>query len=515
MTESKYFITTAIDYPNSLPHIGTAFEKIGADVQARYRRMLGNNVCFLMGNDENTLKVWKRAEELGKEPKAYCDEMAVQFRAVWDALSISYDRFIQTTDPEHARCVTSFIEAIQTHDLARNQKSFYKKSYTGFYCEGCEEFKTNADRLPHTGRCPNHPTRALVPVEEENWFFALTQHKEWLRGLLQDHLKVIPQSRLPEIDHLLENLQDVSITRKGLPWGIPFPGDPEQKIYVWFDALLNYWTGGGSHWPPDMQFIGKDITRFHCLLWPAMLHAAGLNFNMLPRKIFIHGFITQGGVKESKSGHATNPMDLVQEYGVDAYRYYFLSKCQFDNDGEYDADHFKQVYNSELANNLGNLINRVFTLANKHLNNVIPENHYPKGWITKQDAEQWGRCLQTCDYVGGLKQIWAVLDKINAYVEVTTPWTLAKNKQYEYLGYVLADCVAGLRAVAVLLKPYLPTTSQKIIGMIDPNCVWADLDVAVTVECGLCQFDHSKTKTLELVDVAVNGKIPPMFPRKE
>src|SRR6185312_13027148 len=320
--DTRYYLTTAIDYPNSRPHIGTAFEKIGADVQARFRRMEGDAVHFLMGNDENTIKVSQRAEELGVEPKPYVDDMARQFQEGWAALEISNDDFIQTSEERHKVGCQKFIQAV--YDAG----DIYKKSYTGLYCDGCEAFKTDKEVEEGGGRCPNHPNAPLRQVEEENYFFKLSQYGDRLLAHYEAHPEFIqPESRRNEIVNLVQSgLQDVSISRKGFTWGIPVPFDPEQTIYVWFDALLNYVTAVGygtddEHfrrlWPADVHVIGKDITRFHCALWPAMLLSAGL---LLPRQVFGHGFVYNKGAKISKSaGTAIDPMEVFRVHGADAF----------------------------------------------------------------------------------------------------------------------------------------------------------------------------------------------------
>ncbi len=317
---NRFYITTAIDYPNSRPHIGTAFEKIGADVQARFQRMEGRSVHFLMGNDENTVKVSQRAEALGLEPKPYVDDMARQFQDVWKAIEISNDDFIQTSEERHHVGCRKFIQAV--YDAG----DIYKKAYVGQYCDGCEEFKTERD--PANGRCPNHPNQPLRQVEEENYFFRLSAFADRLLAHYEANPHFIqPASRRNEIISLVKSgLQDVSISRRGFTWGIKVPFDEEQTIYVWFDALLNYITAIGygtdearfhSLWPADVHVIGKDITRFHCALWPAMLMSAGLP---LPRQVFGHGFVfrkdesTGELQKMSKSlGNAVEPMEIVAQ----------------------------------------------------------------------------------------------------------------------------------------------------------------------------------------------------------
>ncbi len=338
----RFYITTAIDYPNSRPHIGTAFEKIGADAQARFQRMEGKTVHFQMGNDENTIKVSQLAEELGVQPKPYVDDMARQFQEVWKALEISFDNFIQTSEPRHAVGCQKFIQAV--YDAG----DIYKKAYTGLYCNGCESFKTEKELTPE-GRCPNHPNAPLRVVEEENYFFRLSAFRDRLLAHYAANPQFIqPESRRNEIVNLVESgLQDVSISRKGFTWGIPVPFDPEQTIYVWFDALLNYVTAVGygsdderfhATWPADVHVIGKDITRFHCALWPAMLMAAGLP---LPKAVFAHGFVYNKGAKISKSaGTAIDPMDVFRDHGADPFRYYFLRECPFGGDGDFSEERF-------------------------------------------------------------------------------------------------------------------------------------------------------------------------------
>ncbi len=363
-SEKRFYITTAIDYPNNRPHIGHALEKIGADIQARFRRMEGYAVHFLMGNDENTIKVSQRAEELGVAPKPYVDDMARQFQEVWKALEISNDDFIQTSEDRHHRGCQEFIQRV--YDAG----DIYKKAYKALYCDGCEEFKTPKDLID--GKCPNHPNRTLRELEEENYFFRLSAFADRLLAHYAAHPEFIqPESRRNEIVSLVKSgLQDVSISRKGFTWGIPVPFDAEQTIYVWFDALLNYITAIGfgtdqarfeSLWPADVHVIGKDITRFHCALWPAMLMSAGLP---LPRQVFGHGFVYLKGEKISKSlGNVVDPMDLIQGFSAEAFRFYFASQCPFGGDGEFTYDRFADVYNSALADNLGNLYSRTLSMA--------------------------------------------------------------------------------------------------------------------------------------------------------
>src|SRR4051794_2692844 len=364
MTERRRFYqTTAIDYPNSRPHIGTAFEKLGADVQARYRRMQGCQVFFLMGNDENTVKVSKRAAELGQDVQAYCDDMARQFREVWDALGVSYDVFIQTSHERHKQCCRKFLQKVFDNGHV------YKGDYQGWYCEGCEEFKTDKQHTENNGLCPNHQ-RPLTRRTEECYFFRLSSFQDRLLAYYKENPDFIqPETRRNEIVSLIENegLRDVNITRTGEDWGIRVPFDERFTIYVWFDALLTYITGIGygddrktfdRYWPCDTHFIGKDITRFHCALWPAMLWAAG---EQPPKRVFAHGFVyrkdDESGALEKFSktlGNVIEPMDVLTKFSAEAFRYYFMRECPFFDDGEFSWERFATVYNSDLANNLGN-----------------------------------------------------------------------------------------------------------------------------------------------------------------
>ena len=325
--KKRFYLTTAIDYPNSRPHIGTAFEKIGADVQARYRRMEGFDVHFLMGNDENTIKVARRAAELGREPKEYCDDMAGQFQEVWRALEISHDDFIQTSEARHHAGCRKFIQTVYDNG------HIYKGAYEGLYCEGCEEFKVEKDLVD--GKCPRHLT-APRHIAEKNYFFALSRFSDRLKEYIETTDFILPEIRRNEILKVIEGgLEDVSVSRSGKSWGVPLPVAPDHVVYVWFDALINYVSALGfgpepgekfrRYWPADCHVIGKDITRFHCLIWPAMLMAADIE---VPRCVFGHGFVYNRGEKMSKTiGNIVDPNDLAAFFGADALRYSMADMC--------------------------------------------------------------------------------------------------------------------------------------------------------------------------------------------
>jgi methionyl-tRNA synthetase len=516
MTDSpRYYITTAIDYPNSRPHIGTAFEKIGADAQARFRRMEGFAVHFQMGNDENTIKVSQKAEELGIDPKAYVDDMARQFREVWRALDVSFDDFIQSSEERHRVGCRKFIQRV--YDAG----DIYKKSYTGLYCTGCESFKTEKELKD--GRCPLHPAIPLRAVEEENYFFRLSAFADRLLAHYEANPDFIrPVSRRNEVLNLVESgLQDISITRKGFTWGIPVPFDAEQTIYVWFDALLNYITAIGygtddarfqQLWPADVHVIGKDITRFHCALWPAMLLSAGLP---LPKSVFAHGFVYNNGEKISKStGTAIDPMDVHRRHGSDAFRYYFLRECPFDSDGNFSEERFAEVYNADLADNLGNLYSRVLAMCVKYFDgklvgsSSVELDAWRQGLDLRAFVVEVGANVAAFEYNTALQRIWLeVLSAANRYIEVTSPFKLVKTDR-ESTKVVLVNLAEAIRVVAILTKPFLPRTAETFyrafnFGSAQPweTVRWAD---AATAPPGF---------ELEVTAPLVNGKPVPLFPK--
>jgi methionyl-tRNA synthetase len=515
--ETRFYITTAIDYPNSRPHIGTAFEKIGADVQARYRRMEGDVVHFQMGNDENTIKVSQRALELGVEPKPYVDDMAQQFREVWQTLEISFDDFIQTSEWRHHAGCRQFIQAV--HDAG----DLYKKPYQGLYCTGCEAFKTEKELVE--GRCLNHPAIELREVEEENYFFRLSAFGDRLLAMYAANPGFIqPESRRNEIVNLVTSgLQDVAVTRKGFTWGIPVPFDPEQTIYVWFDALLNYITAIGygtdserfaALWPADVHVIGKDITRFHCTLWPAMLMSAGLP---LPRRVFAHGFVYNKGAKVSKSaGTAIDPMDVFRVHGADAFRYYFMRECPFGGDGNYSEERFTELYNSDLANNLGNLYSRTISMCVKYFDGRLggsPESELPPlAWAAGLDLSALVAELRTSigafEYNVVLQRIWLeVLDAANRYIDATAPFKLART-DLAACKSVLINLAEALRVIAILIKPFLPATAEVFYRSFnfEETGAWAQVG-----------FDDALRPAV-LADLHVtaalhSGKPAPLFPK--
>jgi methionyl-tRNA synthetase len=511
----RFYQTTAIDYPNSRPHIGTAFEKIGADVQARYRRMEGYDVHFLMGNDENTVKVARRAAELQRDAKEYCDDMARQFKEIWQALEISYDDFIQTSEPRHHQGCRKFIQKVYDNGW------IYKGSYEGLYCEGCEGFKVKSD-LDEQGRCPNHPQMTLLRRSEPCYFFKLSAFQDRLLRYYEENPDFIqPESRRNEVLSLVQTgLQDVNITRVGQDWGIRVPFDEAFTIYVWFDALLNYITAIGygwdeelfkKWWPADMHFIGKDITRFHCALWPAMLMAAELE---PPRRVFGHGFVYLKGEKISKTlGNIVEPMEIITKFNAEAFRHYFLRECPFPGDGDFSWQRFEEVYNAALPNKLGNLYSRVLRLiAQNYIGHLEATASVEPGVIytevdTETTVQQVQAHIEACQYNQALQRVWQqILDPADRYLDRMEPWKLVKT-DVQAAKQVLYDVVEQLRAAAILLKPFLPRTAETIYRSFNFPQPWEEVrheDVWV---------HPRQVEDLRVLAVLEGGKVKRLFPR--
>ena len=515
----RFYQTTAIDYPNSRPHIGTAFEKLGADVQARYRRMEGFEVHFLMGNDENTVKVSRRAAELGRTAKDYCDDMARQFQDVWRALDISFDDFIQTSEPRHHAGCQRFIQKVYDNGF------IYKGSYTGLYCEGCEAFKTETEIKEGGGACPIHK---VPPVQrsEPCYFFAQSKLQERLLAFYEKNPNFIqPDIRRNEVvNYVKSGLQDVNITRIGEAWGIPVPFDPGFTIYVWFDALLNYITAIGygadearfsKWWPADIHFIGKDITRFHCALWPAMCFAAGIE---PPRSVFGHGFVyikkddASAAEKISKSlGNVIEPMEIITKFSSEAFRYYFMRECPFPGDGEFGWERFENVYNADLANNLGNLYSRVVTLITKNYAGVLAGTALRRPAEVQPDLKavvlQVRQHFEACQYNQALEKIWRSLnDPANQFADRNEPWKQVKTDK-DAAKVVLFALLEQLRRVSILLKPVMPRSAETIYRSFNFTQPWEQVRFKDVYE------RPAQAEDVRVVASLVAGKVKPLFPR--
>ncbi|MEO8636339.1 MAG: methionine--tRNA ligase [Gemmatimonadales bacterium] len=463
---ARFFITTAIDYANGNPHMGHAFEKVGADCIARYRRLRGDEVWFLIGMDEHGQKVAQTAAERGMSPQALTDEVAATFQHTWAQLGISNDQFMRTTAAAHKASVVDLIERI----FARNPDDFYEKAYSGHYCVGCEAFKTEAELVD--GRCALHPTRTLQWVEERNWFFRLSRYQKFLEELLErrpDFLQ--PDTRRNEILGLLrQGLDDVSASRSRLAWGIPFPhplrSGEAQTTYVWFDALPNYWTetqrpGTGAEWPAQLHVIGKDITRFHCVIWPAMLEAAGLP---LPERVWAHGFIYFGGDRLSKSaGVQLDLQEAIARHGSDALRYFLLREVGFANDGNFTWERYDERYTSDLADGLGNLVSRSLAMVEKYRGGTVPAGPPTQldeaGQVALRD---YAAAMDRLDLRGGADAAWALVTAANQYIVQVAPWALAKQGKDAELDASLAALTRCLIRLAVLTEPFLPSKAADL-----------------------------------------------------
>ncbi len=469
---ANFYLTTAIDYANGDPHIGHAYEKIGADAIARYRRLRGDHVHFLSGLDEHGQKVAQAAAERGVTPQVFVDDIASRFEAMWERLSISYDQFIRTTEAPHKAGVKALIERI--HE--RSPDDFYEKSYEGWYCVGCELFKRDNEIVD--GKCVLHPTRELEWTTERNWFFRLTRYADFLRGLFAERPEFLaPATRRNEIVSLLDQgLEDISITRSRLSWAIPFPialsTGETQGTWVWFDALPNYLTATGfpnagyeSRWPAQLHVIGKDITRLHAVVWPAMLHAAGLP---VPEQVWAHGFISFEGQRFSKSSGVWVELDEAVNYrGADALRYFLLREAPFDGDGDFSWRRFDDRYNSDLANALGNLASRAIAMIEKYCEGVIPRG--TDRALDTADASDIAGYHAALDGSNGyllheaLKCVMNSVSRGNEFVQSSQPWALAKNPdQRSQLESVLASISRQLARHAIHLAPFMPTKAQEL-----------------------------------------------------
>jgi methionyl-tRNA synthetase len=469
---TAYYLTTAIDYANGDPHLGHAYEKIGADAIARYRRLRGDDVHFLVGMDEHGQKVAQTAEAQSTAPQALVDALADRFRAMWQRLDVSYDQFIRTTDAGHREGVQALIERI----FERNPADFYEKAYEGWYCVGCEAFKQDAEIVD--GKCILHPTRTLEWVEERNWFFRLSRYADFLRQRLMEHPESLqPESRRNELLALLDRgLEDVSASRSRLAWGIPFPktlsSGETQTTYVWFEALPNYLTATGfpygawsDRWPAQLHIVGKDITRFHSIIWPAMLESAGLP---LPERVWGHGFVLLGGERFSKSaGVRLDLNEAIDRFGADAFRYFLLREVPFDGDGSFSWERYEERYNADLANAWGNLASRVISMVERYCSGVVPD-----GARTESDQQDEA---DTADYHAvmdgtrgfllheALKIVWQGVTRGNEYVDRRAPWKQAKDpSQRGELEITLASLVRQLARQAVLVAPFMPQKAQEL-----------------------------------------------------
>ena len=464
----NYLITTSLPYVNAPPHIGFAFELVMADALARHARIQKKPVIFTTGTDEHGAKIAERAAEEKLGPQEFADKMSQNFRDLAKVLNTSNDRFIRTTDRGHEQRAQMIWKALE--------KDIYKGQYTGWYCAGEEEFFTEAVVKANNGVCPNH-NRKYEQIEEENYLFRLSKYAPQIQDAIEtDALRIIPTTRKHEILQVIKDgLDDISISRpvSRIDWGIPVPGDKTQVMYVWFEALMNYLTvlGYPEHkdfkefWPANVQVIGKDILRFHAAIWPGMLLGLGLP---LPKTLFVHGFINaDGGGKMSKTlGNVVTPQEILDQYSPDVLRYYLLRHIPSHDDGDFSWDRLHEVYNNELANELGNAVQRTSAMIKQYQDGIIGNIPAPE-----HDAAKYYEALENCRFDRALDEVWEQVRGLNQYIEESKPWVIAKSGDKEHLREVLAYQSGCLLQIAEMLQPFMPETALKIRQVFESGVV--------------------------------------------
>jgi methionyl-tRNA synthetase len=497
---NTFYITTAIPYANSVPHIGFAMEAIQTDCLARYHRMIGDDTYFLTGTDEHGMKIADTAEERGKSPSEHVDEIVALNKDLKGILNLSWDDFIRTTSDRHKSGAQKlWKKLVEVGDI-------YKDTSEGFYCSGCEAYVTEKDVVD--GDCPTHK-KPVHKFSEENYFFKLSKYSKEIYELIKsDKLKIVPEFRKREFLNLIKDgLTDVSFSRpkEALSWGVPVPDDPAQTMYVWCDALSNYITAldyenSGElfkkYWPADVHVIGKDIVRFHAGIWIGMLIAAGLE---IPKSIYVHGFITSGGHKMSKSlGNVVSPTEVAEKYGTDALRYYLLREIPTTDDGDFTLKRFEELYNGELANNLGNLVNRVLAMTERYFKGVIPEvTSQDEGFVKKIEKfwETYHKEIGEFKLKKAVEEVMARVDDANKYIEDEKPWVLGKENP-ERLAEVIYNLLEMLRHIGCALYPFIPEKSKNILSAL--SCDPLNDNFKETEKWGILKSGEKITKCDQL-----------------
>jgi methionyl-tRNA synthetase len=474
-TQSSFTVTTPLYYVNDIPHIGHAYTTMAADTIARWQRLKRRDVLLITGTDEHGQKIERTAIAAGVDPQVHCDRIVERFDSLWRKLNIQYDRFSRTTAPNHQIIVNEFFQRVW------DRGDIYKGTQQGWYCVSCEEFKEERDLLADR-HCPLHPSKQVEWRDESNYFFRLSKYQQQLEALYAERPDfILPNSRRNEVlKFVAQGLQDFSISRVNVDWGIPLPTDPQQTIYVWFDALLGYMTALldpdveptldnalQQRWPINLHLIGKDILRFHAVYWPAMLMSAGLP---IPDRVFAHGYFTKDGKKISKSeGNAIDPIDLVDRYGAEPLRYYFLKEIEFGQDGDFNETRFVEIVNADLANSLGNLVNRTLNMAKKYCQSQVPNCNAedispdnPLKILGQKLGSQVDLAYNSLAFSDACGAILNLVRASNKYIDDLAPWTLFKQDKHSELAEVLYAVLESARLSAYLLSPIVPKISTDI-----------------------------------------------------
>ena len=485
---NKFYVTTPIYYPSGKFHIGTAYTTVLADSIKRYHKLKGEDAYMLTGTDEHGQKIQEKAKEAGKSPKEYVDEMAKKAKELWANMGIEYDDFIQTTEDRHEKIVEKIF------DKFMEQGDIYKGDYEGWYCVPCESYFTQTQLID--GKCPDCG-REVRLMKEEAYFFNMKKYESWIKDFYKEHPDfIIPESRKTEIFNNFINpgLEDLCISRATFDWGIQMPDDPKHVLYVWLDALTNYITALGylsdddglfkKYWPADLHVVGKEIIRFHGIYWPIFLHALGLE---LPKQIYAHSWIVMKDGKMSKSvGNVIYPETLIERYGLDATKYYLLRMMSFSQDSMFTPEEFVERYNSDLANDLGNLLNRTIGMINKYFNGVIPTeinektefddslHEFADDQITKIEE-----AMDSYHVSNAIQELWKYISRVNKYIDETAPWILVKEEKTEKLKSVMFNLAEALRKISIILEAFMPNSANEILnqlGILKKENMWDTLN---------------------------------------